>query len=202
MSFCCFFCLKLQQICFKFFSFYNFRFAKPQVYRQIHFLPFKMFKSSPFSKLICCSCCMEFSTTTLSSSWMLRSKISVDGKAIVGGGLGKSLWWKFNLVFKLGGDDGDRECNELSDTSMSEASSTSKLFSTCSASGEPTFWSYSGECERLRLFFDKFNTGLSFVGDAFRELLCLSFSSWFSSSFSFRNLNTKWERKVPFMTKK
>lgn len=139
----------------------------------------------PFSKLICCSCWMEFSSTTLSSSWMFRNKISVDGKAIEGGGLGKSRWWKFNLVFKLGGDSG--ECNELSETSMSDASSTSRLL--CSGSGVPAFWSYSGVHDRSRLFFDKFSTGLSFVGEAFCEFLCLSFSSWFSSSFSFLNLD-------------
>lgn len=141
----------------------------------------------PFSKVICCSCWMEFSRTTLRSSWMLRSKISVDGKAIEGGGLGKSRWWKFNLVFKLGGDAGECECNELSETSMSDASSTSRLL--CSASGEPTFWSNSGVFDRSRLFFERFSTGLSFVGDAFSEFLCFSLSSWFSSNFSFRNLN-------------
>lgn len=152
-------------------------------------------QSSPFSKLNCCSCWIEFSTTTLSSSCIFLSKISVEGKAIVGGGLGKSLWWKFNLEFKLGGDEGERECIELSETSISEASSTSKLLSTCSASGEPSLRSHSGECERLRLFFDKFNTGLSFAGEAFCELLCLSFSSWFSSSFSFRNLSEGEKKK-------
>lgn len=162
------------------------------------FLSFQRFRLSalgacflPFSKLICCSCWIEFSSTTFSSSWMFLSRISVDGKAMVGGGLGKSRWWKFNLLFKLGGDVGDCECNELSETSMSDASSTSKLLSTWPASGEPAFWSYSGVVDRSRLFFDKFKMGLSFVGDTFWELLCLSFSSWFSSSFSFLNLDKR-----------
>lgn len=129
---------------------------------------------------------MEFSSTTLSSSWMFLSNISVDGKAMEGGGLGKSRWWKLNLLFKLGGDDGECECNELSDTSMSDASSTSKLL--CSASGDPTFCSYSGVFDLSRLFFERLRTGLSFVGDTFCEFLCFSFSSWFSSNFSFLNL--------------
>ena len=146
-----------------------------------------LFLFLPFSKLICCSCWIEFSSTTLSSSWILRSRISVDGKAIEGGGLGKSRWWKFNLVFKLGGDVGERERNELSETSMSDASSTSKLL--CSGSGVPAFWSYSGVFDLSRLFFDKFNTGLSLAGEAFWEPRCFSLSSWFSSNFSFRNLD-------------
>lgn len=82
-----------------------------------------------------------------------------------GGGLGKSRWWKLNLLFKLDGDAGDNECSELSETSMSDASSTSKLL--CSASGEPWFCSYSGVFDLSRLCFDKFKTGLSFDGDAF-----------------------------------
>lgn len=143
----------------------------------------------PFSKLICCSCWIEFSRTTLSSSWMFLSKISVDGKAIEGGGLGKSRWWKFNLLFKLGGDVGERERSELSETSISDASSTSRLL--CSASGVPALPSYSGEFDLSRLFFDRLRIGLSLVGDPFWDPRALSLSSWFSSNFSFRNLDQR-----------
>lgn len=124
---------------------------------------------------------------------MFLSKISVDGKAMEGGGLGKSRWWKFNLLFKFGGDVGERERNELSETSMSDASSTSKLL--CSASElPPTFPSYSGELDRSRLFFDKLRMGLSLVGDPFWDPRALSLSSWFSSNFSFRNLDNRQDK--------
>lgn len=124
---------------------------------------------------------------------MFLRRISVEGKAIEGGGLGKSRWWKFNLLFKLCGDDGECECNELSETSMSEASSTSKLLSTCS--GDPACWSYSGVVDRSRLFLDRFKTGLSLAGEGFWELRCFSLSCWFSSSFSFLNLDETRRRK-------
>lgn len=146
---------------------------------------------SPFSKFICCSCWIEFSSTTFNSSWMLRRRISVEGNAM-GGGLGKSRWLKFNFAFKFGGDEGDRECIELSESSISEASSGWSTCSTSVDSSQPPPCCDSGVFDLSRLFFDRLSTERSstVVGVALRELRCFSFSTlaWCSSSFSFLNL--------------
>lgn len=91
-------------------------------------------------------------------------------------------------MLRFGGDDGDK----VSETSMSDASSTSRL-SPCSCDGVGEcrpFWFRSGLPWSL-LDLERFNTGLSFDGEWFCESRSLSLSTWSSSSFSFRNLFSK-----------